>query len=92
MLQGHQQHRQQQATYGDGHGGADIQQETQGDSQERSMGQGVAKVGHAPPDHEGPQGAGNHRQGQTCEQGVEQKISHACSFLRGHGGGPRRAG
>ncbi|MNG03199.1 hypothetical protein D3C84_862680 [compost metagenome] len=84
-LQGHQQHRQQHAADRHRQGRADVEHQAEGHAEQRGMRQGVAEIGHAPPDHEGAERAGDQRQGQAGEQGVEQKISHACSHLRVHG-------
>ena len=85
-LQHHQYHGQGQAADGDGQGRTDIQQEAHSDPEQGGMGQGVAEIGHAPPDHKGAEGTGDEGEGETGEQGIQQEISHACSGLHGHAG------
>ena len=85
LLQGHQQHREQHAADGHCQGRADIEEETQGYPEQCGVGQGIAEIGHPPPDHEGTQGAGHQGQGEAGEEGVEQEVSHGCSRGRACG-------
>lgn len=85
LLQGHQQHCEQHAADGHSQGRADIEEETQGYPEQCGVGQGIAEIGHPPPDHEGAQGASHQGQGEAGEEGVEQEVSHGCSRGRACG-------
>ncbi|MNC52965.1 hypothetical protein D3C75_1023410 [compost metagenome] len=76
LLQGHQQHGEQHTADGHRQGRADVEQKAQRHAEQRGMGEGVAEVGHAPPDHEGAERAGDQRQGEAGEQGVEEEVGH----------------
>ena len=83
MLQRHQQHRDQHAAHRHGKRQVDVQQHAKRHTKQCRVGEGVTEIGHAPPDHKRPQRAGNQRQPQAGEQRVNEKIRHACSWVRG---------
>ena len=78
LLQGHQQHGEQHAADGHRQGRADVQHQPQRHAEQGGVGQGVAKIGHAPPHHEGAERAGHQGQGKAGEQSVEEEIGHQC--------------
>ena len=82
VLHGHQQHRQQHAAGGYRQGDIDLQQHAQRHTQQRRVRQGIAKVGHAPPDHEGAQRPRHQCQSETGNQSIEKKVRHGCRQIR----------
>ncbi len=78
LLQGHKQRGEQHAADGHRQGRADVDHQAQCHAEQGRVGQRVAKIGHAPPDHEGAERAGYQGQRQAGEQSVEEKVRHQC--------------
>ena len=76
LLQGHQQQGEQHAADGHRQRQVDVQHQAEGDAEQRGVGQGVAEIGHAPPDDKGAERASDQRRGEAGEQRVEKEIGH----------------
>ena len=72
----HEDDEQRNQRRGDGHRGhqVDAGDEAEGDAEERTMGQGVAEIGHAAPDDEAAQGAGDGGERQAGEPAAQEEF------------------
>ena len=80
LLQGDQQQGEQHAADGHRQRQVDVQHQPEGDAEQRGVGQGVAEIGHAPPDDEAAQRPGHGRDAQARQDRADEEIvQHQCA-------------